>query len=368
MYCKETMGKRPATFDESEYPRLTIPNWVENFVRTDVPTTCTNNDGVVIRTKRDRSYTLVTAECPGADRLNPVDFEDHVERMYLLIRSALEQSPARYPVRMWNFIPDIHRPIGDELDRYMLFNIGRFRAFSKWYGQSQFGRVIATASGVGHRDEGLFIHCLASRQPGAAVENPRQVPAYYYSSRYGPKPPSFARGTISRATVHYRDRGGSSNVLFVGGTASIRGERSLHESDIKQQTDETLENLGSLVNAACVQTHATNKAESEEKHDDLFERFHHLRVYLVRPADYDIVAPHIISSFPNAIVEWRRADLCRSELLIEMEGVANVSERIAAQDFQWHPQSNGHGLTQIETTVQSNGSGARCPKTDLTPS
>ena len=70
------------------------------------------------------------------------------------------------------------------------------------------------------------------------LENPRQVPAYRYSRRYGLRPPCFARATKFEST------------LFIGGTASIIGEDSRHAAAIVAQTEETLSNLRALIAAA----------------------------------------------------------------------------------------------------------------------
>src|SRR5688572_13037788 len=81
----------------------------------------------------------------------------------------------RYPVRFWNFIPDIGAPMVDGLDRYMVFNAGRYDAYSDQVG------ALGTASAVGIRGSDLFIHCLALDERGTPVENPRQTPAWQYS-------------------------------------------------------------------------------------------------------------------------------------------------------------------------------------------
>ena len=56
--------------------------------------------------------------------------------------------------------------------------------------------------------------------------------------------------------------------------------------------------------------------------DDL-ERFTDLRVYYPRPADIGRIRESIHAAFPaTRRVEFLRAELCRKELLIEIEGVA----------------------------------------------
>src|SRR6187455_2321525 len=107
------------------------------------------------------------------------------------------------------------------LTRYMVFNAGRFAALEELHGgRGELERSVASATGVGHKGEDLHVHCLATRAGGRAVENPRQVPAYRYSTRYGPVPPCFARAT---EVASYGSR-----TLLVAGTSAVQGEDSTH--------------------------------------------------------------------------------------------------------------------------------------------
>ncbi len=103
---------------------------------------------------------------------------------------------------------------------------------------------LPTASAVGVREGPLVIHALGLEAPGRPLENPRQVPAYSYSRRYGPLPPCFARATLVQVPREERPW------LLVGGTASILGEDSIHVRDPRRQAVETFENLARLVESA----------------------------------------------------------------------------------------------------------------------
>ena len=97
-------------------------------------------------------------------------------------------------VRFWNFIPGILDSIDNFDQRYKVFNMGRFNAFSRWFGgNGEFGHQIATASGIGTTGSGFAVHALSTSNPAEPVENPRQIPSYRYSKNYGPLPPCFAR-------------------------------------------------------------------------------------------------------------------------------------------------------------------------------
>jgi chorismate lyase / 3-hydroxybenzoate synthase len=258
------------------------------------------------------NFRLITVRKVNAAALDPAGFEAYTRDAYAGIAEQLRDGPARYPVRFWNYIPDIPRPCGAGLDRYMCFNAGRFAACSDWLGgPDAFDRLLATGSGIGHGGRDLIIHALAASTPGVAVENARQIPAYRYSRRFGPRPPCFARATV------IRERGGRA-LLLVGGTASIRGEESIHVDDLRGQALETFENLASLVQSA----DPTGTTPG-------LNAFRELRVYHYRPSDRATIAELVEGAFSSLNrVEYIRADLCRPELCIEIEGIAELKSKI----------------------------------------
>jgi chorismate lyase/3-hydroxybenzoate synthase len=262
-----------------------------------------------VRIRESKSLALLTVRYDGAASLDPPAFEECTRETYASIARTLQNRGPCHPVRFWNYIPDIHRPSGQGLDRYMCFNAGRFAACSEWLGgPGAFDRLLATGSGVGHSGPDLVIHALASSTPGTAVENPRQTPAYRYSRRFGPRPPCFARATILRQP-------GQAPLVLVGGTASIRGEESVHVNDLREQTKETFENLASLVRSAAGHDRAGLAA------------FRELRVYHFLESDLGVISELVERAFPSlARVEYLRADLCRPELAVEIEGVAQLDE------------------------------------------
>lgn len=298
---------------------LGAPSWVHDLLGPAAPPAAAAADPFAVAVTESPAFALVTVRAPGVADLGPAAFERCAAGVYAAAAAELRSRAARHPVRFWNYIPDIHRPCGKTpdgrpLDRYMVFNAGRYAACADWFGGDQaFDRLLATASGVGHAGADLVVHALAAAHPGLAVENPRQVPAYRYSRRYGPKPPCFARATV--VPMLAADGRGRSMVL-VGGTASVRGEASVHVGDVTAQTAETLENLAALVHAAAtaVGTGATG-----------LEDFRDVRVYYVRPDDLPSVTALLRDAVPAARVEYVRAELCRADLLVEIEGVAEAA-------------------------------------------
>lgn len=297
------------------------PGWVAAILAPAAPPEQFRVDRLTHGTfERGEAFSLLTIRIQSADDLDSLSFQRQTVVAYRAIADALTSRETRFPIRFWNFIPNINKPISDSLSRYMVFNAGRFSAFHDWYGEAKaFDRYLATASGVGHDCNELVIHCLAATSPGLPVENPRQVPSYRYSEHYGPLPPTFARATA----VNLNPSGES--ILLVGGTASIRGECSLHHDDLTQQANETLHNLATVVRAGCV-AHSDDDLTPHAEDRTWLRRFRQLRVYYVRPDDRANIAQILDGSGLNLDdIEWRRANLCRPELLVEIEGVAQLS-------------------------------------------
>lgn len=286
---------------------LAPPHWVQHLVGE-----AASVSAPLSRVDREH-FTLVTARVAGAAKLKPKQLEDNTFKAYVSIAKALAKSPRRHAIRFWNHVPFINDPADAGRDNYMVFNAGRFRAFSDWFGgPAHFERDVATASGIGHEGEDLVVHCLATDAVGSAVNNPRQVAPYHYSQRFGPLPPCFARATRLAHPKH---------LLLVGGTASVRGEDSVHIDDLPAQCTETFTNLASLIATAVQQ-----KASDKPRIAAWLSAFTELRVYFPNESDATPIEQSIRRAFPKLQrLELMRAGLCRAELLVEIEGLADLS-------------------------------------------
>jgi chorismate lyase / 3-hydroxybenzoate synthase len=264
-------------------------------------------DGLKLEIAQGTGASLVAVTAPGAAGLVADAFEEVTLDVYRAVRSALATLPHRVPVRFWNYLPAIHEPMGGGRDRYMVFNAGRYRAMSDWFGgASQLAGRLPAASAVGHAGDDLVVHCLAGAEGGNMVENPRQIPAIQYSRRYGPRPPCFARAIVVAHPC------GGRRTLLVAGTASILGERSVHANDLERQLEETFANLRALLAAA----EGTGPPWA----------FSDLRAYYVRLGDAAMIGGFIEDALGATVnVESVQADLCRQDLLVEIEGRATPS-------------------------------------------
>lgn len=314
----------PPNLPSAQPGEISLPRWVEQELDRASDAAAEPNaaqsllvDGVPLRVRDAGKRALISARLGEASSLSAGDLRAAVGRAYLALFSAAAQRRARHLIRLWNFIPVIHEPLGDDLDRYRVFNLGRFDAFSQSLGGDQaFARHLPTATGVGHAGRDLVIHALLSSELGLHVENPRQTPAYRYSSDHGPLPPCFARATIAAPR------------LLVGGTSSVRREDSMHRGDIPSQLAETLDNLAALINAARRRFDASS---ADEPADAALRRFTHARLYHTPSTDERMLRQTLARHMPDVPIEMVRADICRRELDVEIEGVVDLGSSPAGR-------------------------------------
>ncbi len=210
-----------------------------------------------------------------------------------------------YPhlLRIWNYFDAITLGDGDT-ERYRQFCVGRVQGLG-----DVDTRTLPAATAIGSRDgrRVLQVYWLAAREPGIPLENPRQVSAYRYPREYGPQSPSFARALLPPSPQV---------PLLLSGTASIVGHASQHADSLRAQLDETLTNLDSLLGAA------RERASTLPPHLDATSR---LKIYVRDAADADAVAAQLEARLGTR-VPWLmlHADVCRRELLVEIEGMHGV--------------------------------------------
>ncbi|HET8797193.1 MAG TPA: Rid family hydrolase [Thermoanaerobaculia bacterium] len=253
--------------------------------------------GVAVPSRQLGSEPLVEVwEAAGAELLcgsmsldTANDLDSQSRALYSRLIADVRRAGYPYFLRMWNFVGGINEEDGGR-ERYQLFCAGRHDAFvDAGYHHDV---DLPAASAVGMPGRGLVTYFLAAREAGVQVENPRQVAAYRYPPQYGPKSPSFSRATMWGGMV------------FVSGTSSVLGHRTVHEGDVDAQLDETLLNIETVL----AQTGRTLANVIAAK------------TYVRRASDYDRIAAHLASVFPVNL--YLEADICRKDLLLEIECVA----------------------------------------------
>jgi enamine deaminase RidA (YjgF/YER057c/UK114 family) len=224
------------------------------------------------------------------------------QQVYAELFEALRHLDFAHPLRIWNYLPDIH--LGSEpAGRYAQFNAGRQEAFLQ-AGRRLSGEVPAASVLGVHATDPLTVYALASREAPLAIENPRQCSAWDYPRQYGERRPTFARACI--------DQSGGGR-LFISGTASILGHRSEHRGDPAAQTRETLHNIRALLAVA-------NERVGERRFSQQALAY---KVYVRDAADRPLIERVLHEELgPTPRRLFLRADVCRPELLVEIEATS----------------------------------------------
>ncbi|MBC2601052.1 chorismate transformation enzyme, FkbO/Hyg5 family [Puniceicoccus vermicola] len=223
--------------------------------------------------------------------------ESIVEERYRDLLTFIEDNRL---YRVWNYIPKINEERGG-MENYRAFCSGRSKAFHAIAGDDSVA-LMPSASGLGCHGEDFIVLALFGPDKVDHIENPLQVPAYRYPKDYGPRPPSFSRGTIIHRGVP---------ISLISGTAAVRGHESVGGDDIRSQTEETIRNLQSIL------------AEREKVVPGLVdEQLHrHFTVYLRdrhdRAVVEELLGAHLLRDRDEVL--WLEADICRAELKVEIE-------------------------------------------------
>ncbi|MCX6901558.1 MAG: dioxygenase [Verrucomicrobia bacterium] len=222
-------------------------------------------------------------------------------------------------IRTWLYLGNITGPEGD-LERYMELN----RARTDFYEGVQFGRghvmagvrqaVYPASTGIGMCGAVITMSATAIDTDRKDVfilplENPQQTPVYEYEAVYSPKSPKFVRA-MAEAIGDYV-------VIWISGTASIVNSKTLHTGNPGKQADQTLTNIELLLSQKNLARHGAPGAGATLR--DLAK----LRVYVKRPQDYPVIRKVCEKRCGiNIPIIYVVADVCRSDLLVEMEGLA----------------------------------------------
>lgn len=228
----------------------------------------------------------------------PIHFQSLSSDSQTLFDNLFDQLGSLYLYRMWTYIPNINDGEGD-LENYRCFCLGRAQAYEKRYHELS-ESVMASGTCVGCHGNKLVVVAVAGKAKPHHFENPKQVPAYRYPRRYGPRSPSFSRATaVDLGDKHYR---------FISGTASVLGHESVGVGDLAKQLSVTCDNLESMV------------AQTAPQNDPLKTEVQG-KVYLRDPNDYEEAQSFLKQRFQNwePSLVYLHSDICRKDLMLEIE-------------------------------------------------
>jgi enamine deaminase RidA (YjgF/YER057c/UK114 family) len=221
-------------------------------------------------------------------------------------------------IRTWLYLGDIVGPEGDT-QRYKELN----RARTDFYADIPFGvghkpqgwdkAFYPASTGIGTGGQDVTMSCIAllSDRPDVLcvpLENPQQTAACEYAHQYGPQSPKFARAMVVAT--------GDAATTFVSGTASITASETRHLDDLQGQTQQTWDNIEALIGEDNFRGHGLPGLGAAL--DDLAL----VRVYIKREEDYPVVRMNCETRLGEVPTIYAIGDVCRPELLVEIEGIA----------------------------------------------
>jgi enamine deaminase RidA (YjgF/YER057c/UK114 family) len=227
-------------------------------------------------------------------------------------------SSFQHVVRTWFYLGGITEPEAG-VQRYQELNRARTDFYHNIHFQCTSAAtntphcVYPASTGIGTPGSGLVASCMAleTRRNDvflAQLENPQQTPAYAYDAKHSPQSPKFSRA-VALALGNYL-------TTWVSGTASIVDSESRHLGDLEKQTAQTIDNIERLLAADNFALHGLRGARASLR--DLAK----IRVYLKRAEDLAKCRAICERRFGSVPAIYAVADICRPELLVEIEGVA----------------------------------------------
>jgi enamine deaminase RidA (YjgF/YER057c/UK114 family) len=229
-----------------------------------------------------------------------------------------EKMPISSIVRQWNYIEKI-TSIKLGIQNYQNFNDAR----SQFYQKTRWSEGFPAATGIGISFGGVIINLDAIYSNGSGIKivplnNSLQVPAHGYSS-------SVLIGAVEEADIQLTtpkfERAklilfDNEGIIYISGTAAIRGEMSLMNMGIEEQTRITLENIEHLISP---ETLASSGAGPFGKIE-----ITSLRIYLKEESYFESCKRIVDANYSGVPAVYLKADICRKELLVEIEGLARV--------------------------------------------
>lgn len=226
------------------------------------------------------------------------------EEIFQIIAKLLktENFPVKSIVRQWNYIENIIK-FDAEDQHYQMFNNAR----SSFYDQEIWSEGYPAATGIGTVCGGVSVDldAVVFIKPSCcikAIDNKLQIAAHVYSEKVleaaclKKSTPKFERAK----SLHFTN----GRLIYISGTAAIRGEKSIENGNLEAQIRVTMENIAQLIQGGQLKL---------------------IRVYLKDKSSYT-QAQSLLNDYNLGIpIAYLQADVCRDELLVEIEGIATES-------------------------------------------
>lgn len=224
-------------------------------------------------------------------------------------------------VRQWNYIEGIldKKPTKDGIrQNYQVFNDVRSVNYSK----VKFDHGYPAATGIGMNAGGIILEFIAVSPAKnvsiVPIKNPQQINAYAYSEDVLVGKPI---KEISQKTSPKFERAKftaikNNGLIYVSGTAAIVGQKTVPEQDAKKQTIVTIDNINKLISESNLVNHKISMNSSPLS-------LSLLRAYVKNENDIKSVKEVCEKYYPNVPALYLVSDICRDNLLVELEGIAD---------------------------------------------
>jgi enamine deaminase RidA (YjgF/YER057c/UK114 family) len=221
-------------------------------------------------------------------------------------------------IRQWNYIEKIVDYTGQN-QHYQVFNDVR----TEFYSKCEFKHGYPAATGIGMACGGIVIDFIAFKSNGNCKVFPVKSPVQYDAHKYtedvlvastikkSPSSPKFERAKVVQNHL--------GALIFISGTAAIKGQDSDNISQVDKQSTNTVENINRLIGVKNLSECGVNLS------GDI--NIQYLRVYVKKREMIAKVVNAVEKIIPeNVRTLYLEADICRPELLVEIEGLGNISK------------------------------------------
>ncbi len=215
-------------------------------------------------------------------------------------------------VRQWNYIEKILYCNGGH-QNYQDFNDVR----SDYYNPVDWVDGYPAATGIGMQQGGVILSFDAVKIKEGnfavrAIDNTLQRAAHVYSKEVLIGDETIkSTPKFERAKAVFNEK---NIVIYISGTAAIRGEESVDIDNIARQTQVTMENIEHLISEPTL-------SEFGVSHNMEGTRLRALRVYIKNEADTAAAKEYMDTHYPTIPTFYLWGNVCREELLIEIEGI-----------------------------------------------
>ncbi len=211
-------------------------------------------------------------------------------------------------VRQWNYIENI-LGFDEKEQRYQTFNNVRTEFYKDLFNENGY----PAATGIGMNQGGIILEFFAVQADSLLskpINNPSQIAAHSYSKKVLEGDEINIKTTPKFERARYLELDGR-KMIFISGTASIIGEKTEGAGNPSEQTEITIGNIKNLY---------SNEILGTLSEKLLNPKYGHARVYIKNRRDFSPIKRTFKLNFGNLPVVYIIADICRNDLLVEIEG------------------------------------------------